>query len=82
MDKSRQKRHQQIVGAKIKLNLLCRNMTQAELAERTGITAPVICRIVKGMRPLDLYTARRLASELDVSLDELADVPDVEQVAV
>jgi len=78
MDKSRE---QKIVGAKIRLELLYRGMTQAELAKRTGITPPVMCRIVRGTKPIDLYTARRLASVLDVSLDELAAVPEAEQVA-
>lgn len=48
-------------------------VTQAELAERSGVTESNISRIESGLQVPRLSTVRRLASALDVSPAELVD---------
>ncbi len=48
-----------------------RGFTQAEFAEKAGVSAVSVCRYESGEREPDLATLRRLADVLAVSVDEL-----------
>lgn len=55
-------------------------MTQADLAELTGLTQPQINNYVRGYSTPKGYTVLRLARALRCSVSELVDVPDLEKI--
>lgn len=59
-----------------------RAMTQLELAARIGVTRAAMSRYVSGEREPRLVTLVRIASELDVSVDELLGVDDHDVASV
>lgn len=48
-----------------------KNLTQQQLAEKLYVSRQTICRWENGSRCPDLITAKKLALELKVSMDEL-----------
>lgn len=48
-----------------------KNLTQQQLADKLYVSRQTVCRWEKGTRCPDLITAKKLALELDVSMDEL-----------
>lgn len=48
-----------------------REMTQAELARRVGVSTPYVCEIEKGLKTPSLETARALAGVFGVSIEEI-----------
>jgi HTH-type transcriptional regulator/antitoxin HipB len=48
-------------------------LTQAELAERAGITQANICKFESGITIPNIATARRLADALGVTVDSLSE---------
>ena len=48
-----------------------KKFTQQQLADRLYVSRQTVCRWENGSRCPDLITAKQLATELDVSLDEL-----------
>ena len=48
-----------------------KKFTQQQLADRLYVSRQTVCRWENGSRYPDLITAKQLATELDVSLDEL-----------
>ena len=75
-----------IVGRRIRTLRKARGLTQAQLAEATGLPQSQISQIESGARlgsTIQLDAARRLAFALGVSLDAVAGVPtDVESELV
>jgi DNA-binding XRE family transcriptional regulator len=65
----RQKTHTRKV---LKLRSLrrSREMTQAELARRSGLSIPTVCEIETGKTKPSLESARALAAVFDVSVEE------------
>lgn len=62
-----------LLGRKIKVLRRKRELTQQELAYRTGISTPHISSIERGMRHPSLEYAIRIAEALGVSIDYFAD---------
>ena len=58
--------------------LLVDGMTQAELAERVGVTRQTIHSIEKGKYKPTIELALRLARELEVAVEELFELDDQE----
>ncbi len=56
-------------------------MTQAELAQRVGVTRQTIIAIEQGRYSPSLETAFQIAHALDASLEEVFQYPDPEGVA-
>ena len=54
-----------------------KNLTQQQLADKLYVSRQTVCRWEKGSRCPDLITAKKLALELDVSVDELISDEDV-----
>lgn len=48
-----------------------RRISQNDLAEKVGVSAPYICRVEKGNQALSLSIAIDIADYFDISLDEL-----------
>ena len=46
-------------------------VSQNDLAEKVGVSAPYICRVEKGNQVLSLSLAIDIADYFDISLDEL-----------
>ncbi len=46
-------------------------VSQNDLAEKVGVSAPYICRVEKGNQALSLSIAIDIADYFDISLDEL-----------
>lgn len=55
------------------------NLTQQQLADRLFVSRQTICRWENGSRCPDLITAKKLAAEFDVSLDELISDEDAKE---
>ena len=53
------------------------NLTQQQLADRLFVSRQTVCRWENGSRCPDLLTAKKLAMELNISLDELISDEDV-----
>lgn len=51
-----------------------RNISQKELAIRTGVTEATISRYIYKTRKMSLKSACKIAIALDISLDELAEI--------
>ncbi len=56
-------------------------MTQADLAQRVGVTRQTIIAIEQGRYSPSLETAFQIAQALDASLEEVFQYPDAEGVA-
>ena len=48
-----------------------RNLSQKELAEKTGLSQVNVSRYEKGQRKLEIQTAARIAEALGCTVDEL-----------
>jgi transcriptional regulator with XRE-family HTH domain len=59
-------------GERLGFALKLKNMTQAELAEKLGITRTAVSKIVKGKQYLDFDLAIKACKILNISLDWLA----------
>ena len=59
-----------------------KNLTQQQLADKLYVSRQTVCRWENGSRCPDLITAKKLALELDVSMDELISDDDVESKRV
>lgn len=59
-----------------------KNLTQQQLADKLYVSRQTVCRWEKGSRCPDLITAKKLALELDVSVDELISDEDVKDLQV
>ena len=57
-----------------------KNLTQQQLADKLYVSRQTVCRWENGSRCPDLITAKKLALELDVSMDELISDEDVKDV--
>ena len=57
-----------------------KNLTQQQLADKLYVSRQTVCRWEKGSRCPDLITAKKLALELDVSVDELISDEDVKDI--
>ena len=56
------------------------NLTQQQLAERLYVSRKTVSRWESGVRCPDLITAKKLAMELDISLDELISDEEVKNI--
>ncbi|MCI9423214.1 MAG: helix-turn-helix transcriptional regulator [Dorea sp.] len=56
------------------------NLTQQQLAERLYVSRQTVSRWESGVRCPDLITAKKLAMELDISLDELISDEEVKNI--
>jgi putative transcriptional regulator len=63
------------------LRFACGEMTQAELADRIGVTRQTVIAIEQGRYSPSLEMAFRIASVLKVSLDEVFQYPGSEDEA-
>ena len=59
-----------------------KNLTQQQLADKLYVSRQTVCRWENGSRCPDLITAKKLALELDVSMDELISDEDVNDIQV
>lgn len=59
-----------------------KNLTQQQLADKLYVSRQTVCRWEKGSRCPDLITAKKLALELDVSMDELISDEDVSNIQI
>lgn len=59
-----------------------KNLTQQQLADKLYVSRQTICRWENGSRCPDLITAKKLALELDVSMEELISDEDVNDTRV
>lgn len=59
-----------------------KNLTQQQLADKLYVSRQTVCRWENGSRCPDLITAKKLALELDVSMDELISDEDVNDMQV
>jgi len=50
---------------------LSRGLTQRQLAERAGVSAPTVIHIEKGRHGPGLVVARKIADALDATIDEV-----------
>lgn len=54
-----------------------KGLTQQELADRLYVSRQTICRWEKGVRCPDIFTAKLLSNELNITLDELVTEEDL-----
>lgn len=59
-----------------------RNLTQQQLADKLYVSRQTICRWENGSRCPDLITAKKLALELGVSMDDLVSDEDVNDIQI
>lgn len=57
-----------------------RNLTQQQLADKLYVSRQTVCRWENGSRCPDLITAKKLALELNVSMDKLISDEDVNDI--
>ena len=69
------------IGKRIRLYRKMKHITQEELAKKVGVAAPTITRYETGDRQPSIRQIRKIASALDVSIDELIGMGQVEQEA-
>lgn len=60
-----------VLGKNLRAARKSRELTQEDLAQRTGIQAGEISRIERGKRDPQVSTVERLAQGLDIEADEL-----------
>lgn len=63
--------YKMIIGKNIKKGRIERNMTQAALAEKVGLSADFIGRVERGEKGIEMNNLIKIANELEVSLSEL-----------
>lgn len=63
------------IGAKLNVARRRRGLTLSEIASLTGMSAPAICKTLKG-QTCAVKTVRRIAGVLGVSMDELIVEPN------
>ena len=68
------------LGDKIKRLREEHSLTQQQLADKLYVSRQTVCRWENGSRCPDLIMAKRLAVELDVSLDELISDEDLKKI--
>ena len=56
------------------------NLTQQQLADKLYVSRQTVCRWENGSRCPDLITAKKLALELNVSMDELVSDEDINDI--
>lgn len=66
---------QRALGRRIRTWRVRRQMSQATLAELTGVTQSTLSNYENGKRDLSVSTLIRLAEKLDVDLEDLAGRP-------
>lgn len=59
------------IGENLRKIRLERNVTQAELAEKIGVTQSMLCQIERGTKALSVMLAVDIAKYLKCDLDEL-----------
>lgn len=59
-----------------------KNITQQQLADKLYVSRQTICRWENGSRCPDLITAKKLALELNVSVDELISDEDINDIQI
>lgn len=59
-----------IFGKKLSMIMKAKGLTEAELAERTGLTQPQLSDYISGKRIPSYYIIDRIARALDCSTDE------------
>lgn len=57
-----------------------KNLTQQQIADKLYVSRQTVCRWENGSRCPDLLTAKKLALQLDVSLDDLISDEDVNDI--
>lgn len=70
------------LGGNIKKIREEKNLTQQQLADKLYVSRQTICRWENGSRCPDLITAKKLALELDVSLEQLISDEDVNDIQI
>ena len=69
------------VGSRIKVARDYRGMTQQELADKVGINRTTLTGYESGHRTPDLFTAKRIAAALGVSMDVLSGMDELRDFA-
>jgi transcriptional regulator with XRE-family HTH domain len=64
-----------VVGKRIRILRLTQELTQEELAAAAGISRSFVSLIEHGAKGIDVVRLLRIASALDVALDELVKQP-------
>lgn len=59
-----------------------KNLTQQQMADKLYVSRQTICRWENGSRCPDLITAKKLALELGVSMDDLVSDEDVKDIQI
>ncbi len=59
-----------------------KNLTQQQMADKLYVSRQTICRWENGSRCPDLITAKKLALELGVSMDDLVSDEDVNDIQI
>lgn len=75
-----QSRHRLGIGARVRAARETRGYTQAQLAERIGVTAAFVAQAEQGEADIPLYQLMHIADLLMVSLDGLVAGPEPEDV--
>ncbi len=70
-----------VVRNTLRVQRAIRDLTQADLAERAGITRASVNAIEGGRMVPSIYLALKLARALDISVDELFSLPGDESSA-
>lgn len=65
-----------LVGARIRNRREAAGMTQAQVADASGIQRPIVARIERGTHAPSLYTVMRIASALGARPSTLLEVLD------
>lgn len=68
------------LGRRVRLNRRYQDLTQAELADRAGLSRSFIAVFETGRHGIDVTTLRRVAEALDLSLPALVDVPAADEL--
>lgn len=70
------------IGSRIRAVRLSKSMSQADLANKAGVSLPLISNIELGKTSMQLDTFVKVAEALQVSTDQLlrADVPEVRTI--
>ncbi len=59
------------IGENLKRLRVQKNMTQAELAERVGVSGPMITQIERGTKTLSMPLGKAIADVIGCKLDDL-----------
>lgn len=72
-----------IVSMKCKLRIKCKEagLTQKELAQKTGVQQPQICKIENGVNKPDIKTAKRIAKVLGFDWTEFYREEDEDDIS-